>query len=209
MTTSLAPSPTDLAAAAELLDASPEGVLCACGCGLPTRIAPKNCKTYGWVKGAPLRFVKGHNQRGMLRESAPNWKGGRSVASSGYVTIYAPDHPRSDVSGVVYEHVLIAERALRRPLARKHPVHHVDENKANNENGNLVLCENNAYHRLLHQRQRALYACGDANALRCHLCGRYDHQEDIRRYGAPRRPYHQSCLVQRADSSRRRRKGQC
>lgn len=36
--------------------------LCECGCGERTRLAPATIKRLGWVKGEPIRFVKGHNR---------------------------------------------------------------------------------------------------------------------------------------------------
>ena len=36
---------------------------CQCGCGQPTRIAPRNHKANGWVKGQPIRYVHGHHRR--------------------------------------------------------------------------------------------------------------------------------------------------
>jgi hypothetical protein len=38
-------------------------VLCACGCGNPTKIAQRDWPEKGHVKGEPLRFLKGHNAR--------------------------------------------------------------------------------------------------------------------------------------------------
>lgn len=105
------------------------------------------------------------------------WKGGRRI-SNGYVEILTPDHPRAN-NGYVYEHVLVAEAAIGHYLDQRHPVHHADENKANNAPANLVVCEDRAYHNLLHRRLRAFQACGDANAERCRLCGGYDNQDDI------------------------------
>jgi hypothetical protein len=40
-----------------------EKVLCACGCGEPTEIAPKTDSRWGWVKGEPRRVVTGHAPR--------------------------------------------------------------------------------------------------------------------------------------------------
>jgi len=41
---------------------TPIGKLCECGCGKPAPIAPFSNKKRGWVRGQPLRFVRGHNQ---------------------------------------------------------------------------------------------------------------------------------------------------
>jgi hypothetical protein len=34
--------------------------LCECGCGRPTSIAKKTNKTFGHIKGQPMRYVRGH-----------------------------------------------------------------------------------------------------------------------------------------------------
>lgn len=55
-----------------------------------------------------------------------------------------------------YEHRSIAERVLGRKLTTAERVHHLDYDKTNNKNSNLVVCPDEAYHRLLHARQRIL-----------------------------------------------------
>ncbi len=72
-----------------------------------------------------------------------------------YPVAWNPGHARAS-GGVVLEHILIAEKALGYPLPIGAEVHHFDEHKSNNANGNLVICENHSYHALLHVRQRAL-----------------------------------------------------
>lgn len=41
--------------------------LCQCGCGQPAPIATRTVTSRGRVKGQPLRFIRGHNSRGMNR----------------------------------------------------------------------------------------------------------------------------------------------
>jgi hypothetical protein len=36
---------------------------CACGCGLPAPLARATDGRRGWVKGQPIRFIKGHNAK--------------------------------------------------------------------------------------------------------------------------------------------------
>ena len=38
--------------------------LCQCGCGKKTGLAPCDNDLYGWVKGEPFRFIRGHSGRG-------------------------------------------------------------------------------------------------------------------------------------------------
>lgn len=80
------------------------------------------------------------------------------------------DNPRSNSKGFVHIHIAIAEKALGHYLESQNEVHHIDENKYNNKNNNLVICEDAKYHRLLHHRTRILRAGGDPNVDR--ICGR-------------------------------------
>jgi len=93
--------------------------------------------------------------------------GGRRVLR-GRPLLYRPDHPRA-THGYVPEHVLIAEAALGRYLDRKHHVHHHNRKKSDNANTNLVICEDTAYHALLHVRTRIVEAGGDPD--RDKICG--------------------------------------
>lgn len=105
--------------------------------------------------------------------------GTRLVTRHGYVTLKLPDHPRADVRGRVFEHVVIVSRVLGRPLPASSPVHHVDRDGTNNTNGNLVVCQDEAYHRLLHIRQNALDACGNPNWRKCPYCHLYADPSDM------------------------------
>lgn len=106
-------------------------------------------------------------------------------------------------------HRMIAERVLGYELPEKAVIHHVDGNRSNNENTNLVICENQKYHRMIHRRQEALVACGNANWLRCGVCKSYDDPNNLLVYphGSSFRAYHRKCqsVLNKENRSKRAR----
>lgn len=58
-------------------------------------------------------------------------------------------------------YISTAERALGHKLPHGAVVHHVDQNRKNGRNDNLVILASCAEHRALHQRLRVLRAGGD------------------------------------------------
>ena len=88
-------------------------------------------------------------------------------------------------------HVLIAERAIGREFPPGAQVHHVNGVKHDNRPENLVVCPSQQYHALLHVRQKALDACGNANLRRCWFCGGYDDPKTMAPTGSQFR--HRSC----------------
>lgn len=121
---------------------------CMCGCG---QLASKS--------QMGLYLCSGHHMRVLYRgQNHPRWKGGRRREGR-YMAVYSPGHHRQNRSnGHVLEHVLVAERALGKPISSYHPIHHVNGNSLDNRPCNLVICENAAYHTLLHRRMKALRA---------------------------------------------------
>lgn len=93
-----------------------------------------------------------------------------------YPTKTAPNHPRANRSAStktpwLCEHILIAERALGKYLPDDAEVHHVNGNERDSRNGNLVICQDRAYHKLLHVRTRIVRVGGDPNTQRiCCRC---------------------------------------
>lgn len=122
-----------------------------CGCGAFTRLAPLNDRSKGWVKGEPLKYIKGHHTAASNKRRGQQARGSRSNAN-GYAVVNTGPRERQ------YEHILIAERALGRPLkqiSKGHPdnevVHHV---YGKDDNANLVICSH-SYHTALHARLEA------------------------------------------------------
>lgn len=86
-----------------------------------------------------------------------------SARPDSYRQVHVPPAERKNGVKVDYAHVRIAERALGRRLPAGAMVHHVDENKQNNAKSNLVICQDAAYHRLLHYRMKVRRAGGNPN----------------------------------------------
>lgn len=158
--------------AAEIIPENIPAGYCQCGCGERTRVSAWTDRSKGFVKGEPRRFVVGHNARTNLREKSPAWRGGRSL-SHGYVLIRAPLHPSANARGYVREHILVAEKALGKPLPTGAVVHHVNGRRDDNRPENLVILQDNAHHQITHRRQRAYDACGNPNWIRCSVCQEY------------------------------------
>jgi hypothetical protein len=125
------------------------------GCG-------KKHKGHGFCLNHLRKFnAYGDPLKRMARE-----KGTGTITQCGYIS-----HQKGKRS--ILEHVLMVERVLGRALPKGVIVHHVDGNPAHNVNSNFVVCPNQAYHLLLHARQRALEACGNAGWMPCGRCGVY------------------------------------
>lgn len=69
---------------------------------------------------------------------------------NGYIAIYKPEHPRAFDNGCVYEHILVAEKILGRPLKNEECVHHKDLDRTNNDEENLMIFATNDDHIAFH-----------------------------------------------------------
>lgn len=112
--------------------------LCACGCGRLTTLALRSDRSLGHVIGQPKRFCHGHNARkmpdgaGYMQKSTSLYKQGREYCY----------------------HRIRAEKALGKPLPKGAEVHHAGA--GTRDDGPLVICQDRAYHQLLHKRAEML-----------------------------------------------------
>lgn len=85
---------------------------------------------------------------------------------NGYRLLYRPDWPTSMTSnnwkGWIYEHRLVAESRLGRSLLANEIVHHIDENRANNDPSNLEV---------LTRKQHIQHHTGIKASICCANCG--------------------------------------
>jgi len=87
-------------------------MLCECGCGERTNLAPQTVIAKGWIKGESMRFIKGHQCRLSPVEyleqdmgyETPCWVWQRSIAPSGYGGVRVAGKTRTAHS-VYYERV--------------------------------------------------------------------------------------------------------
>lgn len=66
---------------------------------------------------------------------------------------YKPDHHRADITGLVSEHILVAEKELGCPLKKGEIVHHKDFDKLNNKPDNLLFPITRTQHQKLPEYQ--------------------------------------------------------
>lgn len=122
-------------------------MLCGCGCGEPVTVSR--------YPSHQARFVRNHHRRGVRRPNCREVRRYRIV--------------RSATGERQLLHRERAERALGRPLPARVVVHHADGSRR--DDATLVICPDEAYHKLLHRRMRVVAAGGNPNTDKvCSCC---------------------------------------
>lgn len=89
-----------------------------------------------------------------------------------------PSHVRAGECGRIEMSAAVVEDSTGRQIPTCHPIHHVNRAPRDNRPANLVVCEDDAYHFLIHYRARALEESGNANHVRCEVCGKWSSRRD-------------------------------
>lgn len=126
------------------------------------------------------------NQRTGSFESSRRDRGTGTITTFGYIAIAKNGKKKQ-------EHVLLVESVLGHELPTGTEIHHVDGDRSNNANRNLVVCPSKAYHKMLHTRQDALAACGNAGYRKCPFCKQYSAPESMTHNKSSRYFYHSAC----------------
>ena len=130
---------------------------CSCGCGELAPIRNYSAAGRGHFKGEPAIWLPGHNSK--------------TRTTTGYRF--------RRVGGVLTaDHRVKAERALGRPLPEGVEVHHADGTFS--DQSTLVICQDRAYHQLLHVRMRIKAAGGNPNTdAICSVCKQVKTQSEF------------------------------
>jgi hypothetical protein len=120
--------------------------LCRCDCG-KEKIVPTTGLSTG--KTSSCGCLKSDAKIG---NKNPMWDGGRTEVN-GYIQIKDPSHPRSNNQGYVFEHTLVMEKIIGRPLIRAEVVHHCNGIRADNRPDNLRLFQSNGDHMAHHHSE--------------------------------------------------------
>ena len=75
---------------------------------------------------------------------------------NGYPAIYMPNHSRAYTNGMVYVHIIQAEKKLNRSLLKDEVVHHIDHDKTNNSLNNLLIFASQEDHGRFHMTNEKL-----------------------------------------------------
>lgn len=102
-------------------------------------------------RNGDMRGRHGNHARGPAH---PRWKGGRIVASNGYVKVrVGKEHPLADPIGYAYEHLLVWVKAGNPKPESGESLHHKNGVKTDNRLENLELLTQ-SQHVTLHNMER-------------------------------------------------------
>lgn len=138
------------------------------------------------------------------------WKGGVKIHAHGYRLITSPNHPFKDKQGYVREHRLVMEMYIGRYLEPYEDVHHLDNDKQNNDIGNLELFASRSEHlKKYHQRggEKSWFKKGEVafnkylTERKCLECGTVYAPRDTKRKYCTQQCYWNSKILKKMEKT--------
>lgn len=162
--------------------------LCMCGCGQPAPIAPKGHTRLGWVKGHPVRWIHGHENRPSPHQYIVNpdtgcWDWQWMTSSDGYGKLQTKD-------GCRFAHRIYYER-LRGPIPRGKILDHICRNRSCVNPDHLEIVSNTEN---IRRGERAKLTMGVAEEIRrLYSTGEYTQADLAKQFGVVQSAI--SCIV--------------
>ena len=178
-------------------------MLCLCGCDQETKISQITNSKFGSIKGISNRYVHGHHIKG---SNNPHYNNGKTYSKNDGILLTLPNHPNARKNGTVLEHIVICSAVLGKPLPLKAIIHHWDKNNSNNKSFNLLICQDQSFHMVIHMRQKAYEQSGHADYRYCNTCEKWHSTKDMCKNRNASLGYGHICKVCHRDAERIRRK---
>lgn len=124
-----------------------------------TKINNHNISMQKLLFGDNIFIHVNKNNADVREENIKNIKGyknGGKTYLNGYIAIYMPEHKRAFDNGCVYEHILEAEKMLKRDLKPLECVHHKNRDRTDNRHENLMVFATNEDHIAFHDGGEAI-----------------------------------------------------
>lgn len=109
------------------------------------------------------------------------WKEWKTIKKGDYLYAKIPEHPNANKNGYVLEHRVVMENKIGRLLFENEEVHHIDENRKNNNPDNLEV-RLRGEHQKFH---KTIYPNGHVIQLNCDNCGidfyrKYNQRKEVK-----------------------------
>ena len=130
-------------------------VICECG---NTKIISGDNLVSGRTKSCGCLAKEESSKRiketcGKFGPESSHWKGGIYI-HKGYTFVVMPYHPNANALGYIKRSRLVMESMLMRYLTQSEVVHHIDRNKMNDNEDNLMLFPSHSEHRVWETKQK-------------------------------------------------------
>jgi len=109
-----------------------------------------------------MLIARKHNRWSSIAERNAMWRGGKYRDRTGYIYVYAPEHPRAR-HNYVFEHIIIWEKEHQKPLPKGWVIHHLNGVKDDNRIENLIALPSKKHYLILAEKAKRIRQLEDEN----------------------------------------------